>query len=396
MFRILFVIIAAAVITFSTILLGSYLQKKVAAAEAMRATSEPAQEQITSRPKISENSASQRSVFGAGIDVSQYSTEDEVVAAVNALAEHYNTVIVRLNSSDGNLLYTSPALCSAVRVPVPEQDDCLSLLRSALTAAKSKNLYLCAVFNTSFGTMSNDTAALLDGTLFAELASFGVDEILISGVIEDAENIPAGEIVSYLNSCMAMTGGSCAIGLSIPDEVFLNFSNAKNIETIASSVDFTAIDMTIPNAAEPADVYEQVTEDVTSLYGSFSIYNMRVVLSTSDSSLLAAQYTALCDCDITNICFTGTILPSSLNYAVETSTPEAIPDDIPAETEVPVGEHSNPYANGVISDDSNESKDLSPEENSFDNSDGGSYNYSYHVGDSWYTDENGNKVKPWY
>ncbi|MBP3294697.1 MAG: hypothetical protein J6N32_13170, partial [Clostridia bacterium] len=143
MFRILFVILAAAVITFSTIFLGTYLQKKVEAAEAALNTAEPSQEQITSRPVRPDSAASSREVSAAGLKLRNYHTEDAVVAAVNALAEHYDTLIVHLGNADGNLLYTSPALCSRLRIAAPENDPELALIRSALTAAKSKNLHLC-------------------------------------------------------------------------------------------------------------------------------------------------------------------------------------------------------------------------------------------------------------
>ena len=155
MFRILFVILAAAAITFSAIFLGHSLKLRVAEAEAALNTSEPAKEQIISRPKLPENESARRELSGAGLELRNYHTEDAVVAAVNTLAEHYDTLLVYLSNSDGDLLYTSPALCEMLRIAAPDAEDNkeLTLVRSALSAAKAKNLYLCAVLDSSFGML---------------------------------------------------------------------------------------------------------------------------------------------------------------------------------------------------------------------------------------------------
>lgn len=393
MFRILFVILAAAVITFSSIILGNYLQKKVDEAEAARATSEPAQEQITSRPRLTDSEAAQRSVSAVGLELRNYRTEDAVVAAVNQLAEHYDTLLVDLGSSEGTLLYTSPALCDLMRIPVPEEDSKLTLVRSALTAAKSRNLYLCAVVDTSFGLLDREVDEAVDGALFAELASFGVDEILIKNTVIDTENIPADEIADYLSGCAEITKGACALGVLFPDDAFLNFSNARDIQTIASAADFTGIDMTSYESIPPDEMYEKMTQNITSLYGSFSIYNMRVVLSTAAAELLAAQYQALLDSSITNICLTETILPDVLVYNRPSDIPAEEPTAEPEETTNSVQPESNPYAVG-IADETEET--LETEEPSADDVPEEDTEETPSVSDSWYYDENGNRVNRWY
>lgn len=392
MFRILFVILAAAVITFSSIFLGTYLQKKVEAAEAALNTAEPSQEQITSRPVRPDSAASSREVSAAGLKLRNYHTEDAVVAAVNALAEHYDTLIVHLGNTDGNLLYTSPALCSRLRIAAPENDSELALIRSALTAAKSKNLHLCAVMDTSFGLLERGTDEQIDGTLFAELASFGVDEILLTNTVLDPENIPEDDLADYLAGCMTVADGSCAIGVLLDDEVFLNFNNAHAIQTVASAADFIGIDMTSYENISADALYEQMRDTITSLYGSFSIYNMRVVLSTSDNDLLAAQAQAVRDSDLPRLCFTDNVLPDQLNYTTRV-LPVDEPEEAPAEeTTAAVPPESNPYAVG-IADEEPEPTEADPaeeaptEENSAED---GS------VGDSWYYDEAGNRIRPWY
>ena len=347
MFRILFIILAAAVITFAAIFLGTYLQKRVAAAEAALNISEPSKDQITSRPQRSDSIASNRDVSAAGLRLRNYFTEDSVVAAVNTLAEHYNTILVYLGNADGDLLYTSPALCDRLRIAAPGENPELALVRAALTAAKSKNLYLCAVMDTSFGMLERGTDEQIDGTLFAELASFGVDEILITNTVLDPENVPADEIADYLTGCMEITDGLCELGVLLTDDVFLNFNNARAIQTIASAADFTGIDMTSYETITPDALYESMTQTIRSLYGSFSIYNMRVVLSTSDYDLLAAQAQAVRDSTLPNLCFTENVLPEQLQYNTRV-LPEEEPEEEPeAETTARVPTESNPYAVGI-------------------------------------------------
>lgn len=394
MFRILFVIIAAAVITFSTLILGHYLKKKVAEAEAAMNTSEPASEQITSRPKLSENSSSTRALFAGGLELRNYRTEDAVVSAVNSLAESYDTLLVDLTDATGSLLYTSPALCERLRMAVPTTNDELTLVRSAFSAAKSKELYVCVVMDTSFGLLERGQDELADGTLFAELASFGVDEILIKNAVIDEEDIPAEELAAYLDGCAELMQGGCQLGILFPDEVFLNFSNAHAIQTISHAADFTGIDMTSYSSTTPEAMYEKMTEDVSSLYGSFSIYNMRVVLSTVDMELLAAQVQALRDSDIYNICFTESISPDILNYN-GTGTPVSEPEtEAKPETTVPVVPQKNPYA--TVGDDSTNEDDTVDADDDNGTSDETALDNEDEFYDGSYVDENGNVVRPWY
>ncbi len=394
MFRILFVILAAAVITFSSILLGHYLKIKVAEAEAALNTSEPADGQITSRPKLPGTPSSSRELSAAGLELRNYHTEDAVVAAVNTLAEHYDTLLVYLTNGDGDLMYTSPALCERLRIAVPEEEDNteLALVRSALTAAKSKNLWLCAVMDTSFGLLERGTDEQVDGTIFAELASFGVDEILIENTIIDEENIPAEEISDYLAGCAAITNGACQLGILFSDDVFLEFSNAHAIQTIASAADFTGIDMTTYSSVTPDEMYDRMVQDITSLYGSFSIYNMRVVLSTVDTGLLAAQVQALRDSSISNLCFTEDILPDALNYSRHPAAEEEPAEEPAPETTAKAEPQTNPYASGSSAQPEEPMEEPVPEEVTDD----WNAQEDSSVDESWYVDENGEYVRPWY
>ncbi len=345
MFRILFVILAAAVITFSAILLGTYLQKKVDEVEAERKTSSPAMEQITSRPDRNDGEAANRNVTAAGLILRNYRSADAITREIDALANYYNTLMLDL-SGEGALLYTSPAVCKAMHIAIPDEDDDLALVRTALETAKARNFVLCAVMDASFGKLERGVDETVDGALFAELASFGVDEILIKNLIFDPDDPPADEIADYLNGCADAVDGACALGVLFPGEVFLNFSNARNIQIIASAADFTGIDLTSYASTNPDELYEQTREDASSLYGSFSIYNMRVVLATPDIVHLAAQQTALQDSAITNLCFLSPVLPYELVYERPGTVPEETEETEAAADTPYVPSQQNPYAAG--------------------------------------------------
>lgn len=354
MFRILFVIIAAAVITFGSIILGNHLQKKVAAAEVLLNVAEPADSQITGRSSIPDSSASTRVVFGAGLEISSYTSEDEIVAAVNDLARQYNTLTAIVNNGDSSLIYTSPAICGLLKISVPAADDRLALMKSAFTAAKSQNMFVCVILNTSYGRLPGDTAALIDGTVAGELSSLGADEILFDGLVTVTEDIPANNIANYINSCReyaSQSTGNCEFGVIIPDEAYLNFKNAKSIQTISGTADFTAIDMTADvSLSDPESAYTKTAENITSLFGSFSVYNMRVILSTLDQKILAAQYHSLIDNNIMNICFTDTVNEADLVFTTSANnvddiqkTDASTDDTTNSSSEIPT-QRTNPYA----------------------------------------------------
>lgn len=153
--------------------------------------------------------------------------------------------------------------------------------------------------------------------------------------------------------------------------------------------------MTAYESISPDEMYEQMTQNITSLYGSFSIYNMRVVLSTAVTELLAAQRQALLDSSITNICLTEALLPDVLVYDRSGDTPVEETMEEPEETTVAAAPESNPYAVGIAEEteeeieteaESEEPTDTVPEEDIETPS----------VSDSWYYDENGNRVRRWY
>lgn len=345
MFRILFVLIAAAVITFGTILLGNYLQNKVAEAEnALESTPENNDPDSEDDPYGENgNHYDSPTVFGATVILSDYASEDEVVLAVNELSPSYDTVIIPVTTDDGVLLYQSPALCELTRMPAPEDDPDYRLFSAAASAVKAKKLRLCVMLtpNSAFSSLKN--SALIDGSLISELAQNGADEILIT-LPDDVDKISSrdAEMLSdYIVECRDISDNACPIGVLLSSESYLDTDSAKRIQEIASAVSFLSIKFPIEVDSTSASAYRYVTRSITSLLGSFNVYNMRVILDCPPE-LLAPMYQACKDSDISNLCFASYVQPDALSYREQASdtTDETLPPEESADPEA----NTNPYA----------------------------------------------------
>ncbi len=347
LFRILFVLIAAAVITFMTILLGNYLLYKVSELDAARDHSE----ETTALPTEFSSGEPENerydspAVFGAAIRLDDYSSEDEVILAINTLAASYDTLLLPVTDADGKLLYQSPALCTLTRMPEPEDNPEFRLLCSAAAAAKAQNMRLCAVLTPNSEAASLDEAAQLDAAIIDELALYGIDEVMIT-LSDDAIKMGTEEaetLQKYIDTCFTRSDGVCPIGILLSSELYLDASSAMPIQQIASAASFLAIKFPVSENAAAADAYNYVSDSITSLLGSFNVYNLRVILDGS-AEILSGKYKACQDGGITNVCFTSAVLPVDLEYRAQT-TEESTETDQPAESEDPSG-HTNPYASG--------------------------------------------------
>ena len=118
---------------------------------------------------------------------------------------------------------------------------------------------------------------------------------------------------------------------------------------LSSVVDFLAMDATALTVADTGAM--TLSEVCAALAGNFEVYNLRIVLKTTDPILLSAQYNALVRLDITNIQFIVETTPESMIAAevpdielpiIEMETEEAIPTTNPYATTSPKDEDGNP------------------------------------------------------
>ncbi len=346
LFRILFVILVAAVITFGTIFLGNYLNQKLDRLVPESPESEPTDTGVLQKENETDISASHRhpSVRGVGLNPHAFSSEDELLLKINALSLSYDTLTMPLTDSDGNLLYSSAALRKQLRLP----DDGMEhrMLEDALTGAKANGMRLTALLRPLLVSYSGSylEEATLDAVLFDELASFGFDEVLLipSAVFTSVGEDDATEyFCRYLAACRDAMRSDCTIGVILPQSLYSDSDAAKQIQLYEQNADFLAIEFSISQRDTLAKQYRNVLRSIRNLLGSFSVYDMRVVITETDANSAAAVYEACLASEITNLTFTSAFLPEELIYRVDEDETETPPESM--EEETPSGA-SNPYA----------------------------------------------------
>ena len=324
LFRIGFVLIAAAVITFASILVGQHLLRKVAQAQTPSDTlfgmgylaQNGEEDAVLSLP-------SAPAVFGTGVDWigTEKDTADETAPEEDgsaeegpgerqnpyaALAETFDAALFDLCDSDGNLVYQSPAVCSVVRIPVTETESA-NRVATSIAEARGAGLRVIASLNAA--------DASTDAPLLAELCSYGVDDVLLRFDGTDTLDYEtANRIRLYLITCSSTPGVTCDLGLAVSAETFLDPQSAMQIQMLASSASYLGIRFPIGDARASADVYDAAVSSIRSLLGSFSVYNLRVVIDGMDRSVVSAQYQACVNSGITNLLFTGPVRSGDLIY----------------------------------------------------------------------------------
>ncbi|MBE6570353.1 MAG: hypothetical protein E7658_09090 [Ruminococcaceae bacterium] len=364
--RILFVLVCAACITGLAILTGNLLKNMVEKAderlESLESTLEDAPETTDGMDDIgfSGDVYSDLTVSASGVILKNHTSEDNLVLRVNTIAENYDTVSVTLSDENG-IVYSSPALIQALRLPAGDGDGSFESLVSLCTAAKAAGLRISGVLSSSLPVMDADTAALVDGTLAGELYSLGFDEVLFSDIMPEETDRDRIEIAeNYLKSIRSAVGDGLCIGTVLPLSVYRDVSFTQQIQMIASVVDFLAVDFTeitvINN--EPDMTLESVC---LALKGTFQVYNLRIVLANPNMEQLAEQYNLLTAMELTNIHFIGEITPSVLSDALTADTAETADEtETEAETAGDPVPQRNPYAtsgsNGSDSGDGDETE----------------------------------------
>jgi len=360
LFRIGFVIIAALVIIVTTVLLGLYLRSMVDNAGGLEKETdylgqEISREQLDSAP-LSYHS---ETVFGCGIDISDYQTKEELEKKIIDLSAYYDTLNITVTDQNGNFTYTSPALCELLRIPFAENDNSHTILKSAITSSKALGMRVCVIMASSeFG---KDSSAFIDATVASEMVSLGADEILFIPKLASSDYINynlATKIRSYFNELRDAAKGSYPLGIILPASAYKTVSNTKQLQIIASAVSFLAIDFSPEIEDHPATIYTSVLESIASLSESFKTYNMRIILSGTDEATLGAAYTAAIHSSINNIAFTSSVIPTSLTY---TSNNQSADDEDATEvvTNSPA-DNTNPYAQLPNKEDETESGESRP------------------------------------
>ena len=171
LFRIFFVIFAAALITFVTIQIGLHLKNKV---DSMEET-EQSETSFSPPDNIPQSTPEHDlSIYPeyseVTIDITKFNDEDSLNSHMNEMMEYCDSVMIKLTDDDGVLVYDSPALCRLMSLPVNEESSSLSIFKAAVNAAERRRLSV-SVF--SHPSLTEDESEMYerDKELYKELDS---------------------------------------------------------------------------------------------------------------------------------------------------------------------------------------------------------------------------------
>ncbi len=350
--RILFVIIAAALILFLTILLGFHLQKKAAEAEtyALSDSENAVMGQASDPEDETFHTSGAPDVFGVTLVLTDYKSSDELREGIDSLSD-FDDVMIPVTDENDTLIFLSDGLNQLILQETPAGNTSDTRFRDAIAMLREKDVRLTARYVPFRLPDEPELAALVDGVLMEDLAEIGFDEVLIdlSAKCGDEPTVEETRILCrYLSECRSKAG-DLQVGVLLPMALYRNASAAKQVQLFSSSVDFMALDLVCEPGSTVTDTYRTVSSALFSLYGSFTAYHIRVVIEPAETALVTAVYQACQDNKISSLCFGMTVLPEDLNYSQEPQdeTPE------PAETAELSGEplepdhmvvEENPYA----------------------------------------------------
>lgn len=325
MMKVIFVCITASVIMFCAVLLGLHLKNKVnniapssdlntAGAETGNGVSEPqSPANIGSAGGASEKFA-QNSINGDCLDISEtasLSPEKINSAVVNIVDQGYSAVSVNLTDTDGNLLYLSDAAASVSRIKADNSSGKslpdIEVLKSIASAAGELKIPCSAIITIDFSNRKNhsddsiayEAALFFDCAIVKELESIGFTEIILrgytfSGIEREQIAFDASDINEYIKALKAAAPG-VLVGIALPPDIYRNVRYTPAIESISQKADILAIDICyeIHTETNPDDIFNAVSDICTAIPGSFSMYNIRALLSGDSAQVRTAQIDAL-------------------------------------------------------------------------------------------------------
>lgn len=287
--------------------------------------------------------------FAAYADVLGMTAED-IDAYVYGLHESYNTVSINITADNGNLVYVSPSLLeyvkldpsSVITAPVTgnvtdgddetpaEELDVLANIKTALAAAKRKELRTCAVYTASSSVTQRDGyegAWAVDAVIAGELYEMGFDEVMIDGVFSEEEEFDVDSVTHAASYAVYLKEKSeIDVGLVLPEEAILVSSNASIVNTLCTYADFLGMYVS-GEGADAEEAYSIAYEEFHSVKGALNAYKVRAIPVTEDEGIAAAVATALRDLTEVGIQFTNAVESPVYSAETEAVTVETEPID---------------------------------------------------------------------
>ena len=353
LFRILFVVVAAAVITALSILLGTHLKQKADSAAPLFTGTDDLGGGGREEKTLPEGvpvvpGDPDLSVCAADLDISSVN-EEELMKRILSLPDFYNAVSVSVTRA-GKLTYVSPAVAELTRQTVPDptvRDDevnaSLVTVSDILTVAGQRGLRTCLIYETAPEAIGSDAAAsfakTIDLAVVGELSALAPDAILIDGLLAPDGTLDfdaLSGIIGYLADLRSVSGDT-AIGVVLPASVFLDTPTAAQIQTLIEYVNVLGIGVNVAEPTTEDGAYYSVETDCYPLRGGFTTYNLRAVIKAAGEDASRGAYRALSDMGVKNVQFTAFVADVSKQI-------EDAPSSSASGDEPPIDERTNENA----------------------------------------------------
>ena len=280
----------------------------------MKASGEAAGLQLSREPADTptEITGSAYAMKAGGIDLTAYTSDGDMLSALDTLSSYYSTLIIPVCREDGTLIYSSPALEKISRSEVSADNTVFDLLSSCTAAAKNKGMEVCALLTPSDGISSPSNAAFVDSALISELYENGADRVMLKFSAHDDENYHRW-IQNYIS---AMEFDEDKLGIALPSDYVLEARGVQQLQLFAERGAFLCVYFDSVSGSYDT-VYDSVTHKLGSMVGMFELYTVTVLMSPSDN--IPAVYKACTDAGVKHISFTGYTLPDDLVKKLDTT-----------------------------------------------------------------------------
>lgn len=325
--RVSTVLVAVVLITGATVIYGNYLNKKAqSSAESDHAgigreDIYDDEEAPVIIPPSEGGAGSTETVKGVCVPLGEAFAE-----RLGASTDGYTGTLIPLTGDGGYLLYNSLRAGEYSRLPVNPSIPQMSDLTVAVSEAKRCGLRVCALMTSSVRITDDEgeyeAAIAADARIAADALEAGFDELIISSLVSDPEDI-SGEtahvILRYINQIVAASGNTAVI-LALPPSVYETATLSPQIELFVSRGVSLALELTAEQSTP-----EYLGYICEKLAGTVSVYNMRMLFAPSNTSVVSGLEEKLREAGHENYLFTR--VPDKVSTGDETAETQETDED---------------------------------------------------------------------
>ena len=300
--NILIIVLIVALCAAFALILGNHLKKRLEEADISTEPIENIFEPVeTDEPDPAEGidfvkndraEGSMSAVFGY-LDLEGCPDPESAGRFVRSLKEDgYTGIVFNARNGEGMYSYASKAAADLARTSPSGAVIPFDCLAAAVNAAAAEGMRSCAYIDVGDVFLTDETSsvrAALDRSVIKELSGMGFSEIVLDGVLRDAELTFdfAKDLYAYMSVIRQRCPGT-DFGLVMDKAVLDNPEQTPALEMIFRYVDFFALDFT-DGEQYGADVLRGLTEKYS---GSFSAYSILSLLDGRDLGAIRSGYSA--------------------------------------------------------------------------------------------------------